>query len=332
MREALKGHRVARLKGGDPLIFGRAAEEIAVVRAAGLEVEIIPGITAAHACAASVGLPLTLRGKVRHLSIVTGTSETGEPELDWQSLAASGQALAIYMGLANVRQIEAELRHSGMPDNTPVVVVENGTRANERAIATTLAELSAAVAAERIQAPAIIFVGVSWQDAHLTPPARVKTFAPAHRHRKRIDGFRELRVEEARVTALLPKSAPFAPDEIEALNRVVGPSTPLQRSWLTGFLAGLEAAGQSHAVAPAAAPRARTPLMLLYGSELGNAESLALKARKLAQRHGFDARVVDMADANLSGLAKAGNVVVLLRRGAKASRRSAQRRSTTADE
>jgi uroporphyrin-III C-methyltransferase/precorrin-2 dehydrogenase/sirohydrochlorin ferrochelatase len=177
VREALKGQRVARLKGGDPLIFGRAAEEIAAVRAAGIEVEIIPGITAAHACAASVGLPLTLRGKVRHLSIVTGTSESGEPELDWPSLAGAGQALAIYMGLANVRQIEKELRRSGVPEESPVVIVENGTRPDERAIATTLADLSAAVMAERIQAPAVIFVGVSWQEAHLTRPARVKTFA-----------------------------------------------------------------------------------------------------------------------------------------------------------
>jgi len=112
------------------------------------------------------------------------------------------------------------------------------------------------------------------------------------------------------VTALLPKSAPFAPDEIEALNRVVGPSTPVQRSWLAGFLAGLEAANQAQAVVPAAPPRARAPLTLLYGSESGNAESLALKARKLAQRHGFDARVVDMADADVAALAKAGNVIV----------------------
>lgn len=111
------------------------------------------------------------------------------------------------------------------------------------------------------------------------------------------------------MTALLPKTAPFAPEEIEALNSVVGRSTPLQRSWLAGFLAGIEAAG-GQAAAPAAAPRPRAPLTLLYASESGNAEGLALKARKLAQRHGFDARVVDMAEADLAALAKAQNLMV----------------------
>lgn len=111
------------------------------------------------------------------------------------------------------------------------------------------------------------------------------------------------------MSALLPKSAPFAPEEIEALNSVVARSTPLQRSWLAGFLAGLEAAG-GQAVQPASAPRPRVPLTLLYASESGNAEGLALKARKHAQRLGFDARVVDMADADPAMLAKAQNVVV----------------------
>jgi sulfite reductase (NADPH) flavoprotein alpha-component len=111
------------------------------------------------------------------------------------------------------------------------------------------------------------------------------------------------------MTALLPRTAPFAPEEIEALNSVVARSTPLQRSWLAGFLAGLEAAG-GQAVQPAATPRARVPLTLLYASESGNAEGLALKARKHAQRLGFDARVVDMAEADLAALGKAQNLVV----------------------
>src|SRR5688572_21805015 len=113
------------------------------------------------------------------------------------------------------------------------------------------------------------------------------------------------------MTALLPKTAPFAPEQIEALNNVVGNSTPLQRSWLAGFLAGVEAAG-GQAAQPAAAARPRIPLTLLYGSESGNAEGLALKARKLAQRHGFDARVLDMADADPAALAKAQNLVVFV--------------------
>jgi sulfite reductase (NADPH) flavoprotein alpha-component len=113
------------------------------------------------------------------------------------------------------------------------------------------------------------------------------------------------------MTALLPKTAPFAPEQIDAINAVVGSSTPLQRSWLAGFLAGVEAAG-GQATQPAAAARPRVPLTLLYGSESGNAEGLALKARKLAQRHGFDARVLDMADADPATLAKAQNLVVFV--------------------
>ena len=99
MREALKGHRVARLKGGDAFVFGRAAEEMAAVRAAGIPVEVVPGITAAHACAASVGLPVTLRNRVRQFAVVTGASADGPIDLDWPALAQPGQAFAIYMGV-----------------------------------------------------------------------------------------------------------------------------------------------------------------------------------------------------------------------------------------
>ena len=113
----------------------------------------------------------------------------------------------------------------------------------------------------------------------------------------------------------LPKNAPFAAEDINVLNQLVQRSTPLQRSWLSGFLAGLDAAhGQPvGAVAPAApAPRPRQPLTILYGSESGNAETLALKAKKLAAKQNFDVRVVDMADADLATLAKAKNLIVYI--------------------
>lgn len=176
VREALKGHRVARLKGGDPMVFGRAAEEIAAVRAAGIEVEIVPGITAAHACAASIGLPLTLRGRLRQFSVVTGATEDGEADLDWPALAGAGQAFAIYMGVRNAPAIQRELLGAGTSPATPVVIVENGTRPQERIIAATLGELAAAVEAERIKGPAIIFVGLDWDAASLSRPLHVKQF------------------------------------------------------------------------------------------------------------------------------------------------------------
>lgn len=112
------------------------------------------------------------------------------------------------------------------------------------------------------------------------------------------------------MNALLPKTAPFSTDEIDALNRLVGRASPLQRSWLSGFLAGVDSV---HGAAPqaAASSRAKETLTILYGSETGNSEALALKARKAAQKLGFDARVLDMADASLDKLAKVKNLIVI---------------------
>jgi sulfite reductase (NADPH) flavoprotein alpha-component len=127
-------------------------------------------------------------------------------------------------------------------------------------------------------------------------------------------------MEEERVTAVpfLPKNAPFTAEDINVLNQLVQRSTPLQRSWLSGFLAGLDAAqgqleGQTAGlVAPVPAQRPRQPLTILYGSESGNTESLALKAKKLAAKQNFDARVVDMADADLATIAKSKNLIVYI--------------------
>jgi sulfite reductase (NADPH) flavoprotein alpha-component len=110
-------------------------------------------------------------------------------------------------------------------------------------------------------------------------------------------------------TPLLPKNAPFLPEDIETLNKVVARTTPLQRSWLAGFFAGFEAA-QGGAAAPAAAAKPRVPLTILYASESGNCEALATKAKKAAQKHGLDAKVYDMADADMALLAKSKNIVV----------------------
>lgn len=110
----------------------------------------------------------------------------------------------------------------------------------------------------------------------------------------------------------IPKNAPFTADEIDLLNGLVQRSTPLQRSWLSGFLAGLDAAAPGPGAQPAAAPRARTPLTILYGSESGNSEALAFKAKKLAAKQNFDARVIDMADADMSTLSKAKNLLIYI--------------------
>ena len=187
VREALKGLRVARLKGGDGFVFGRAAEEIAAVRAAGLEVEIIPGITSAHACAASIALPLTLRETVRQFSIVAGATSAGVPDLDWAHLAKPGQAFAIYMGVRSAAAIRQKLLDAGADPTTAIVIVENGTLPSQRAIETTLCELHLALDALAVRGPSIIFVGLSWAAARLTRPASVELFVAdaAERHRRR---------------------------------------------------------------------------------------------------------------------------------------------------
>lgn len=173
VREATAGKVVARLKGGDPLIFGRAAEEMAALQAAHIEVEVVPGVTAAHACAARVQLPVTLREEVRQFSVVTGATANGEPVLDWDRLAAEGSAFAIYMGVGNAPVIRRELLAAGMATETPVVIVENGTRDDERAVATTLGELTDCVTQRGLKGPAVIFVGLDWATAGLERPRSV---------------------------------------------------------------------------------------------------------------------------------------------------------------
>jgi sulfite reductase (NADPH) flavoprotein alpha-component len=112
---------------------------------------------------------------------------------------------------------------------------------------------------------------------------------------------------------LLPRNAPFSPEDIDTLNTVVSRTTAQQRAWLAGFFAGYEAAqGGQHLPQAVAPPKARQPLTVIYGSESGNAEALALKVKKLSQKHGLDARIYDMADADLSVLAKAKNLMVFV--------------------
>ncbi len=171
------GKIVVRLKGGDALVFGRAAEEIAAVQSAGIAVEVIPGITAAQACAAEARLPLTVRQRVRQVSLVTGTASDGEPDLDWDALARPGQAFAIYMGVRTADRITARLVSAGADPSTSVVIVENGGRANRRTVASSLLDLPSAIKAKHIVGPAVVFVGLNWADAGLTPPVGVEWFA-----------------------------------------------------------------------------------------------------------------------------------------------------------
>lgn len=176
IREALLGRRVARLKSGDGFIFGRAAEEMAALRAVGIDVAVIPGITAAHACAASVHLPVTLRQSVRQFSVLTGATADGRLDLDWAALAQPGQAFAVYMGMRTAAELEAQLLAAGAAPATPIVIVENGTRETERVVAARLDVLEAAIRDMGLKGPAIIFVGLSWEKASLSMPAKVEVY------------------------------------------------------------------------------------------------------------------------------------------------------------
>jgi uroporphyrin-III C-methyltransferase/precorrin-2 dehydrogenase/sirohydrochlorin ferrochelatase len=176
LRHARAGRRVARLKGGDPLIFGRACEEMAALAAAGIACEVIPGVTAAQACAARVKLPLTVRGRVRHLTIVTAASAGAGPALAWEMLAREDCASAFYMGVGAAGTLRRELLAAGCRRDTPVVIVENGTLASERAVASTLQDLQDCVHALRITGPCVIFLGLAWSKAGLARPDGIGDF------------------------------------------------------------------------------------------------------------------------------------------------------------
>jgi uroporphyrin-III C-methyltransferase len=148
---AREGKTVARLKGGDPFVFGRGGEELEALRAHGIEVEVIPGVTAGIAVPASLGIPVTHRKATHGVTFVTGHGA----EVDWQALARCGTTLVIYMGLRNLDAIVAGLRAGGMDPQTPACIIENGTLRTQRQVITTLGRLSA----DGLQAPAIVVVG-----------------------------------------------------------------------------------------------------------------------------------------------------------------------------
>ena len=159
---AREGETVVRLKGGDPFIFGRGGEEIEHLRAAGIEVEVVNGITAGLAAVSSLGVPLTHRQHAHGVVFVTGHAKPGDSGTDWRQLAATAHSarltLVIYMGVSGVGHIQNELL-TGLPAATPVAVIQNATLATQRHITCTLGALAAAIQAAGLASPAIIVVG-----------------------------------------------------------------------------------------------------------------------------------------------------------------------------
>lgn len=156
--EALAGHDVVRLKGGDPLVFGRGGEEAEACRAAGVPVAIVPGISAAMGAAAAAGIALTHRDAASIVSFVAGQCK-GLAEQDWAGLAGKGRTLVIYMGLATAAAITEKLIGDGLSPAMPVAVIENATRPTMRVLRGVLAGLDKIVATERVQSPALIIIG-----------------------------------------------------------------------------------------------------------------------------------------------------------------------------
>jgi len=154
VRYAKQGKNVVRLKGGDPCVFGRGGEELEALRARGIEVEIVPGITAGTAVPASLGIPVTHRELARGVTFVTGHTKDGT-EPDWQALVRSRATLVIYMGLKGLRRILSSLAAAGMNPAMPACIIENGTLQNQKQRVATLGTLSG----EGFTGPALIVVG-----------------------------------------------------------------------------------------------------------------------------------------------------------------------------
>ena len=157
--EAGKGLRVVRLKSGDPMIFGRAGEEIAALRKAGVPYEIVPGVTAAFAAAASAEIPLTLRGVASSLVFATGHDKDGETLPEWAGLALSGATVAVYMGRTVAGRVAGQLRAAGLDAATPVMAIENAARREERAFAGRLTDLETFSARDDVNGPVLIVIG-----------------------------------------------------------------------------------------------------------------------------------------------------------------------------
>ncbi|OYX44485.1 MAG: uroporphyrinogen-III C-methyltransferase [Rhodobacterales bacterium 32-67-9] len=157
---ARDGLAVVRLKGGDPLIFGRGSEEAEVLRAAGIAVAYVPGITAAQGAAASTGVPLTHRGLATGVRYVTGhRARDARLDLDWASLASEETTLVVYMGAANIAEIAFQLMRHGMPASLPVMAVSAATTPREVRIVSTLGDIATDIANTPPEAPVLFVIG-----------------------------------------------------------------------------------------------------------------------------------------------------------------------------
>ena len=154
-----EGLQVARLKGGDPFVFGRGGEELQALAASGIGVRVVPGITAACGAAASTGVPLTHRDHAHACIFVTGHLHNGTMDLDWEGLARPSQTVVVYMGLKGLPVLACELMRHGLPATTPAMIVARATMPDERVVTATLATLAQAASAAKLEPPTLIVMG-----------------------------------------------------------------------------------------------------------------------------------------------------------------------------
>lgn len=163
---ALAGKFVVRLKGGDPFVFGRGGEELQYLRAHNIAYEVVPGITAAVACAAYAGISLTHRDLAQSVRLVTAHCKNSLDTLDWPALAQEKQTLAIYMGVSGLAQLQQHLLSHGRNPSTPFALIENGTRPDQRVLCGTLAQLHDLAQQHQMQAPSLLLIGEVAAQAH----------------------------------------------------------------------------------------------------------------------------------------------------------------------
>jgi len=159
LRHAREGKRVVRLKGGDPFVFGRGGEELEVLREHGIAYQVVPGITAALACAAYAGIPLTHRHHASSARLITAHSQSSNDALDWRALAQERQTLAIYMGVSELKNLQARLIEHGRAGHTPFALVENGSRKVQRVVIGTLDQLDQRAREYAVRSPALLILG-----------------------------------------------------------------------------------------------------------------------------------------------------------------------------
>lgn len=162
---AQAGHKVVRLKSGDPTIFGRLDEEVTACEQVGVSYQIVPGITAASAAVAGIGQSLTQRGRNTSVRFMTGHDMKGFADHDWATLARPGQVAAIYMGKKSARFVQGRLIMHGADRATPVTIVENASRSNQRVLETTLDRLPHDLAEAAFDGPALTLLGLAPRDS-----------------------------------------------------------------------------------------------------------------------------------------------------------------------